>query len=125
MESTNNSDITAYEFYEKWESWNKDVKKSFDESKKHKKNSLKPKDLFIKFSKMPTPIKDLKLIDIKLGSKINEEEIFLDKDFISKNLSRVKANKNEKNVKYFAYLTTKVNGENSKHHIIQNMIVGQ
>ena len=159
MESPNNSDITANELYEKLESWNKDVKKSFDENKKHKKNSLRPKDLLIKFNKMPTPIKDLELIDIKLGSKIYEDEIFLEKDFIAENLRRgeslffnksedsydyarlglpkffdyqksfldigtesklkervlgkiLEVSKNEKNVKYFVYLTTKVNGEN-------------
>ena len=159
MESPNNSDITANELYEKLESWNKDVKKSFDENKKHKKNSLRPKDLLIKFNRMPTPIKDLELIDIKLGSKIYEDEIFLEKDFIAENLRRgeslfynksedsydyarlglpkffdyqksfldigaesklkervlgkiIEVSKNEKNVKYFVYLTTKVNGEN-------------
>ena len=159
MESQNNIDITANELYEKLESWNKDIKKSFDESKKHKKYSLKPKDLLIKFNRMPTPIKDLELIDIKLGSKIHEDEIFLEKDFIAENLRRgeslfynksedsydyarlglpkffdyqksfleigtenklkervlgkiIEVSKNEKNVKYFVYLTTKVNGEN-------------
>ena len=159
MESPNNSDITANELYEKLESWNKDVKKSFDENKKHKKNSLRPKDLLIKFNRMPTPIKDLELIDIKLGSKIYEDEIFLEKDFIAENLRRgeslfynksedsydyarlglpkffdyqksfldigsesklkervlgkiLEVSKNEKNAKYFVYLTTKVNGEN-------------
>ena len=70
MESQSNSDITANELYEKLNSWNQDIKKSFDEGKKHKKNSLRPKDLLIKFNRMPTPIKDLELIDIKLGSKI-------------------------------------------------------
>ena len=159
MESQNNIDITANELYEKLESWNKDIKKSIDESKKHKKYSLKPKDLLIKFNRMPTPIKDLELIDIKLGSKIYEDEIFLEKDFIAENLRRgeslfynksedsydyarlglpkffdyqksfleigtenklkervlgkiIEVSKNEKNVKYFVYLTTKVNGEN-------------
>ena len=159
MESQNNIDITANELYEKLESWNKDIKKSVDENKKHKKYSLKPKDLLIKFNRMPTPIKDLELIDIKLGSKIHEDEIFLEKDFIAENLRRgeslfynksedsydyarlglpkffdyqksfleigtenklkervlgkiIEVSKNEKNVKYFVYLTTKVNGEN-------------
>lgn len=159
MESQNNSDITANELYEKLDSWNKEIKKSFDENKKHKKNSLRPKDLLIKFNRMPTPIKDLELIDIKLGSKIYEDDIFLEKDFIAEHLRRgeslfynkskdsydyarlglpkffdyqksfldigdesklkervlgkiMEVSKNEKNVKYFAYLTTKVNGEN-------------
>ena len=159
MESQNNIDITANELYEKLESWNKDIKKSVDENKKHKKYSLKPKDLLIKFNRMPTPIKDLELIDIKLGSKIYEDEIFLEKDFIAGHLRRgeslfynksedsydyarlglpkffdyqksfleigtenklkervlgkiIEVSKNEKNAKYFVYLTTKVNGEN-------------
>ena len=159
MESQSNSDITANELYEKLDSWNQDIKKSFNEGKKHKKNSLRPKDLLIKFNRMPTPIKDLELIDIKLGSKIYEDEIFLEKDFIAENLRRgeslfynksedsydyarlglpkffdyqksfldigtenklkervlgkiIEVSKNEKNVKYFVYLTTKVNGEN-------------
>ena len=159
MESQSNSDITANELYAKLDSWNQDIKKSFDEGKKHKKNSLRPKDLLIKFNRMPTPIKDLELIDIKLGSKMFEDEIFLEKDFIAENLRRgeslfynksedsydyarlglpkffdyqksfldigtenklkervlgkiIEVSKNEKNVKYFVYLTTKVNGEN-------------
>ena len=72
-------DITAKQLYDRLESWNKDVKDSFVEGKKKKKTYLKLKDLLIKFNKRPTPIKDVELIDIKLGSKIicPEDNCFL------------------------------------------------
>ena len=157
-----NNDITATQLYEKLGSWNKDVKDSFNEGKKRQKGYLKLKDLLIKFNKFPTPIKDVELIDIKLGSKIKEDDIFLEKDFIAQHIRRgeslfynkaentydyarlglpkffdykksyndsendiklkhrvlgriLEIKENEKineNVKFFAYLTTKVNGEN-------------
>ena len=156
-----NKDITASKLYEKFEEWNKEMTKSFIEGKKGKK-ACKLKDLLVKFNKWPTPIKGLELIDIKVGSKINEDEIFLEKDFIAEHLRRGEAlfynkdentydyariglpkffdykksyqdtendqklkervlgkileesknGKNEQNLKFFAYLTTKVNGEN-------------
>ena len=157
-----NNDITATQLYEKLGSWNKDVKDSFNEGKKRQKGYLKLKDLLIKFNKFPTPLKDVELIDIKLGSKIKEDDIFLEKDFIAQHIRRgeslfynkaentydyarlglpkffdykksyndsendiklkhrvlgriLEIKENEKineNVKFFAYLTTKVNGEN-------------
>ena len=156
-----NKDITASKLYEKFEEWNKEMTKSFIEGKKGKK-ACKLKDLLVKFNKWPTPIKGLELIDIKVGSKIKEDEIFLEKDFIAEHLRRGEAlfynkdentydyariglpkffdykksyqdtendqklkervlgkileesknGKNEQNLKFFAYLTTKVNGEN-------------
>ena len=161
IENEENYDITAKQLYDRLESWNKDIKDSFAEGKKVKKTYLKVKDLLIKFNKMPTPIKDVELIDIKLGSKIKEDEIFLEKDFIAENLRRgeslfynksentydyarlglpkffdyqkqyrdtendkrlknrvlgkiieINEEKKKENLKFFAYLTTKVNGEN-------------
>ena len=161
IENEENYDITAKQLYDRLESWNKDIKDSFAEGKKGKKTYLKVKDLLIKFNKMPTPIKDVELIDIKLGSKIKEDEIFLEKDFIAENLRRgeslfynksentydyarlglpkffdyqkqyrdtendkrlknrvlgkiieINEEKKKENLKFFAYLTTKVNGEN-------------
>ena len=159
-EETN--DITANQLIEKIESWNQDIKKSFSDKKDKKENKegYKLKDLLIKFNKFPTPIKDVELIDIKLGSKIKEDDIFLEKDFVAKHLRRGESffyNKSEgtydyariglpkffdykkkyeetqndiklkervlgeileisktqkNNIKYMAYLTTKVNGEN-------------
>ena len=157
-----NNDITATQLYEKLESWNKDVKETFNEGKKRQKGYLKLKDLLIKFNKFPTPIKDVELIDIKLGNKIKEDDIFLEKDFIAQHLRRGESlfynkaedtydyarlglpkffdykksyndtdndtklkhrvlgrileiaenEKNNENMNFFAYLTTKVNGEN-------------
>jgi hypothetical protein len=161
IENEENYDITAKQLYDRLESWNKDIKDSFAEGKKGKKTYLKVKDLLIKFNKMPTPIKDVELIDIKLGSKIKEDDIFLEKDFIAENLRRgeslfynksentydyarlglpkffdyqkqyrdtendkrlknrvlgkiieINEEKKKENLKFFAYLTTKVNGEN-------------
>ena len=157
-----NNDITATQLYEKLESWNKDIEKSFNEGKKGKKSYYKLKDLLIKFNKFPTPIKDVELIDIKLGNKIIEDDLFLEKDFLFQHIRRGESlfynkaediydyarlglpkffdykksyndsqkdnklknrvlgkileiaenEKNNENVRYFAYLTTKVNGEN-------------
>ena len=161
IENEENYDITAKQLYDRLESWNKDIKDSFAEGKKVKKTYLKVKDLLIKFNKMPTPIKDVELIDIKLGSKIKEDDIFLEKDFIAENLRRgeslfynksentydyarlglpkffdyqkqyrdtendkrlknrvlgkiieINEEKKKENLKFFVYLTTKVNGEN-------------
>ena len=158
-----NNDITAKQLYEKFESWNNDITKSFIDPKKEKKNkkeNYKLKDLLIKFNKYPTPIKDVELIDIKLATKIKEDDVFLEKDFIAQHLRRGESlfynkiedtydyariglpkffdykknyedtendtklkervlgeiteisEKEKNNAKYFAYLTTKVNGEN-------------
>ena len=87
-EETN--DMTANQLIEKIESWNQDIKKSFSDKKDKKENKegYKLKDLLIKFNKFPTPIKDVELIDIKLGSKIKEDDIFLEKDFVAKHLRR-------------------------------------
>ena len=155
-------DISANELYEKLEERNKETIESFTQSKKTKKGYIKLKDLLIKFNKAPTPIKDVELIDIKLASKIKEDEIFLEQDFIAEHIRRgeslfynkaenkydyariglpkffdykkkfedtkddeklkervlgkllevAKTHKNKENLKFYAYLTTKVNGEN-------------
>ena len=86
-----NNEITAKQLYEKFESWNNDVTKLIIDSKKEKKNkkdNYKTKDLLIKFNKYPTPIKDVELIDIKLATKIKEDDVFLEKDFIAQHLRR-------------------------------------
>ena len=162
LDKIESNDLTANELCEKLESWNKDIKDSFIEGKKGKKNYYKSKDLLIKFIRRPTPMKDVELIDIKLNSIMKEDDIFLEKDFIAEHLRRgeslfynksentyeyariglpkffdyqksyadiekenklkervlgklIEVSKKEKsneNIKYFAYLTTKVNGEN-------------
>ena len=156
-------DISAKELFNKFDSWNKDIEKTFKETKREGKKSkhyYKLKDLLIKFNKFPTPIKGLELIDIKLGSKIKEDDVFLEKDFIAEHLRRGESlfynkaedtydyariglpkffdykkvynendsklkervlgklievsnrEKDNENLKFLAYLTTKVNGEN-------------
>ena len=156
-------DITAGELYSKFQKWNDDIKDKINKSgKKDKKYLYKLKDMIIKFNNYPTPINGVELIDIKLGSKFNEDEAFLEEDFIAEHLrrgeslfydkndntydyARIGLNKffdykknfdkekdqklikrvlgnmitiseenkdNNKDIKYFAYLTTKVNGEN-------------
>ena len=153
-----NNDITAKELYDKLVSWNKDLEKIIKEGKKNK-NYYKSKDLLVKLNNYPTPIKNLELIDIKLGNRMKEDDVFLENDFISEHIRRGESlfyNKEEKvydyariglpkffdyqksykdtekekylkqrvlgklmevenkggDVKYYAYLTTKVNGEN-------------
>ena len=156
-------DISAKELFNKFDSWNKDIEKTFKDTKregKKNKDYYKLKDLLVKFNKFPTPIKDLELIDIKLGSKIKEDDVFLEKDFIAEHLRRGESlfynkaedtydyarlglpkffdykkvynendnklkervlgklievsnrEKDNENLKFLAYLTTKVNGEN-------------
>ena len=154
--------ITAKQLYERFESWNDSIADEINIPKKGKRNFYKVKDLLIKFNKFPTPIENLELIDIKLGSRVKEDDIFLEKDFIVQHLRRGeslfynkaentydyariglpkffdyqksykdtekenklkervlgniisfgKEQKNSENLKYYAYLTTKVNGEN-------------
>ena len=164
IENDNNETnvITANELYNRLEARNKETIDSFEDPKKKKKGYLKLKDLLIKFNKAPTPIKDVELIDIKLGSKIKEDDIFLHEDFIAEYIRRGESlfynksentydyariglpkffdykkkyeetesdkklkervlgqilkiagqSKNPENLKFYAYLTTKVNGEN-------------
>jgi len=129
--------------------------------KKDKRKFKKLKEMLIKFNRMPTPIEGVELIDIKLSSRIAEDDIFLEEDFIAEHMRRGESlfynknnntydyarfglpkffdykkkfdqenqndklqekrvvgnmikisEKNKENVKYLAYLTTKVNGEN-------------
>ena len=163
-EQNNNQtkDITASELYAKFDDWNKDLIKKMDSiGKKDKKLYYKYKDMQLKFTSNISPLEGIELIDIKLNSRIYEDDIFMEENFISEYLRRgesllynkkdntydyariglpkffdykkeflqdnkkdkmqqervignlLKINKgNRENVKYFAYLTTKVNGEN-------------
>ena len=155
-------DISANELYSKLDEWNNN-KISEMEKTNNKKQYHKLKDMMIKFNKMPTPLDNVDLIDIKLGARLAEDEVFLEQDFIAQYLRRGESlffnningkydyariglnkffdykkifdinkendvklqkrvlgnmikisneNENNKNVKYYAYLTTKVNGEN-------------
>ena len=155
-------DISANELYSKLDEWNNN-KISEMEKTNNKKQYHKLKDMMIKFNKMPTPLDNVDLIDIKLGARLTEDEVFLEQDFIAQYLRRGESlffnningkydyariglnkffdykkifdinkendvklqkrvlgnmikisneNENNKNVKYYAYLTTKVNGEN-------------
>ena len=155
-------DISANELYSKLDEWNNN-KISEMEKTNNKKQYHKLKDMMIKFNKMPTPLDNVDLIDIKLGARLAEDEVFLEQDFIAQYLRRGESlffnningkydyariglnkffdykkifdinkendvklqkrvlgnmikisneNENNKNIKYYAYLTTKVNGEN-------------
>ena len=155
-------DISANELYSKLDEWNNN-KISEMEKTNNKKQYHKLKDMMIKFNKMPTPLDNVDLIDIKLGARLTEDEVFLEQDFIAQYLRRGESlffnningkydyariglnkffdykkifdfnkendvklqkrvlgnmikisneNENNKNIKYYAYLTTKVNGEN-------------
>ena len=156
----NENDISASELYKRIGEWNSDIKIKIDRKEKLKLESglrYSFKDLLIKLNRMPTPIENIELIDIKLGSIFNEDDVFINEDFISKFLRRGLSlfynkesgtydyarfglpkffdykkkydfsNKDQKlkervigkiselkneNYRYFAYLTTKVNGEN-------------
>ena len=157
----NIEEISANELFSKLEKWNEDITTQIEkEGKKDKKKFKKLKEKIIKFNRMPTPIQGVELIDIKLGARLAEDDIFLEEDFINKHLRRgetlfynknnntydyarfglpkffdykkkfdsenekdklqqervignmIKIKENKENVKYLAYLTTKVNGEN-------------
>ena len=155
-------DISANELYSKLDEWNNNIISEMEKTN-NKKQYHKLKDMMIKFNKMPTPLDNVDLIDIKLGARLAEDEIFLEQDFIAQYLRRGESlffnningkydyariglnkffdykkifdinkendvklqkrvlgnmikisneNENNKNIKYYAYLTTKVNGEN-------------
>ena len=160
-EENNIEDISANELYSRFEKWNKDITEQMIKEKKDKRKFKKLKEMLIKFNRMPTPIEGVELIDIKLSSRIAEDDIFLEEDFIAEHMRRGESlfynknnntydyarfglpkffdykkkfdqenqndklqekrvvgnmikisEKNKENVKYLAYLTTKVNGEN-------------
>ena len=155
-------DISANELYSKLNEWNNNIISEMEKTN-NKKQYHKLKDMMIKFNKMPTPLDNVDLIDIKLGARLTEDEVFLEQDFIAQYLRRGESlffnningkydyariglnkffdykkifdinkendvklqkrvlgnmikisneNENNKNIKYYAYLTTKVNGEN-------------
>ncbi len=155
-------DISANELYSKLDEWNNNIISEMEKTN-NKKQYHKLKDMMIKFNKMPTPLDNVDLIDIKLGARLAEDEVFLEQDFIAQYLRRGESlffnningkydyariglnkffdykkifdinkendvklqkrvlgnmikisneNENNKNIKYYAYLTTKVNGEN-------------
>ena len=155
-------DISANELYSKLDEWNNNIISEMEKTN-NKKQYHKLKDMMIKFNKMPTPLDKVDLIDIKLGARLTEDEVFLEQDFIAQYLRRGESlffnningkydyariglnkffdykkifdinkendvklqkrvlgnmikisneNENNKNIKYYAYLTTKVNGEN-------------
>ena len=82
-------DISANELYSKFESWNKDITDKMNKlGKKDKKNFYRLKDMLIKFTRMPTPIEEVELVDIKLSSRFAEDDIFLEEDFIAEYLRR-------------------------------------
>ena len=163
-ENNNIQEISANDLYKKFDEWNKDKQNEIDKiGNKDKKKVNKLKEMNIRLNRMPTPIEGVELIDIKLGAKLAEDDIFLEEDFVAQYLRRGQSlfydknsdtyyyariglnkffdykknfddnnakdkmqqkrvignlikiseeNKDNNNIKFLAYLTTKVNGEN-------------
>ena len=163
-ENNNIQEISANDLYKKFDEWNKDKQNEIDKiGNKDKKKVNKLKEMNIRLNRMPTPIEGVELIDIKLGAKLAEDDIFLEEDFVAQYMRRGQSlfydknsdsyyyariglnkffdykknfddnnakdkmqqkrvignlikiseeNKDNNNIKFLAYLTTKVNGEN-------------
>ena len=85
----NIEDISASELHSKFEKWNNDITNEIMKvGKKDKKKFFRLKEMMIKFNRMPTPIENVELIDIKLSARIKEDEIFLEEDFIADYMRR-------------------------------------
>ena len=103
-EKNNNQtkDITASELYAKFDDWNKDLIKKMDSiGKKDKKLYYKYKDMQLKFTSNISPLEGIELIDIKLNSRIYEDDIFMEENFISEYLRRGESllyNKKDNNI---------------------------
>ena len=100
----NIEDISANDLFSKLEKWDEDITTQIEkEGKKDKKKFKKLKEKIIKFNRMPTPIQGVELIDIKLGARLAEDDIFLEEDFINKHLRRGETlfyNKNDNTYDY-------------------------
>jgi hypothetical protein len=68
-------DISANELYSKLDEWNNNIISEMEKTN-NKKQYHKLKDMMIKFNKMPTPLDNVDLIDIKLGARLAEDEVF-------------------------------------------------
>ena len=128
-------DISASDLYLKFENWNKDITAEMNKTgKKDKKKYYRLKDSLIKLNRMPTPIEGIELIDIKLNSKLTEDDIFLEEDFIAQYLRRGESlfyNKNNNTYdyariglnKFFDY-KKEFKEENEKDKLQQKRVVG-
>ena len=88
-ENNNIQEISANDLYKKFDEWNKDKQNEIDKiGNKDKKKVNKLKEMNIRLNRMPTPIEGVELIDIKLGAKLAEDDIFLEEDFVAQYMRR-------------------------------------
>ena len=128
-------DISASELYSKFEKWNKDATDEMNKiGKKDKKKFFRFKEMMVRFNRMPTPIEGVELIDIKLGARLQEDEIFLEEDFIAEYMRRGESlfyNKNNDTYdyarlglnKFFDYKKN-FDDENKKDKLQEKRVVG-
>ena len=132
---TNIEDISASELYSKFDKWNKDTSDEMNKiGKKDKKKFFRLKEMMIRFNRMPTPIEGVELIDMKLNSRMEEDDIFLEEDFIAEYMRRGESlfyNKNSDTYdfarlglnKFFDYKKN-FDNENKKDKLQEKRVVG-
>ena len=132
---TNIEDISASELYSKFDKWNKDNTDEMNKiGKKDKKKFFRLKEMMIRFNRMPTPIEGVELIDMKLNSRMEEDDIFLEEDFIAEYMRRGESlfyNKNSDTYdfarlglnKFFDYKKN-FDNENKKDKLQEKRVVG-
>ena len=128
-------DISASELYSKFEKWNKDATDEMNKiGKKDKKKFFRFKEMMVRFNRMPTPIEGVELIDIKLGARLQEDEIFLEEDFIAEYMRRGESLFYNKNSDIYDYARLGLNkffdykknfdDENKKDKLQEKRVVG-
>ena len=132
---TNIEDISASELFSKFDKWNKDNTDEMNKiGKKDKKKFFRLKEMMIRFNRMPTPIEGVELIDMKLNSRMEEDDIFLEEDFIAEYMRRGESlfyNKNSDTYdfarlglnKFFDYKKN-FDNENKKDKLQEKRVVG-
>ena len=132
---TNIEDISASELYSKFDKWNKDTSDEMNKiGKKDKKKFFRLKEMMIRFNRMPTPIEGVELIDMKLNSRMEEDDIFLEEDFIAEYMRRGESLFYNKNSDTYDYARLGLNkffdykknfdNENKKDKLQEKRVVG-
>ena len=132
---TNIEDISASELYSKFDKWNKDTSDEMNKiGKKDKKKFFRLKEMMIRFNRMPTPIEGVELIDMKLNSRMEEDDIFLEEDFIAEYMRRGESLFYNKNSDTYDYARLGLNkffdykknfdSENKKDKLQEKRVVG-
>ena len=132
---TNIEDISASELYSKFDKWNKDNTDEMNKiGKKDKKKFFRLKEMMIRFNRMPTPIEGVELIDMKLNSRMEEDDIFLEEDFIAEYMRRGESLFYNKNSDTYDYARLGLNkffdykknfdNENKKDKLQEKRVVG-